>query len=260
MDSEPKPLPPETGASEPVGLAELHGHPGRQCFPDPVARCVAHGRHACALCHRNPASCIAEDGGCGAWVQDGMHWDTCPNRVRGTDNTSSLKCTGECDPTTGAYTHRADCPVALDPARTTAAADATLADRMLVAQAEYELAAAEARKTVGPFIRPGLVDYMLAAVRPELDRLQQPTPTEPEAVDIEVIEKGRAPTKAGAGSILIPGELRINGRPVYAAGPVSIDPIGLNRDDRGFVPVTVTLVARSITVAAEGDATDGGGA
>lgn len=89
-------------------------------------------------------------------------------------------CTGECDTTTPAFTHAADCPVQLAAHRgeaTTATADAGLEDRMLVAHAEWERMstqwdqedAAEAFGR-GTRIRPGLVAFMLAAVRPELDR------------------------------------------------------------------------------------------
>ncbi|MBL1107373.1 hypothetical protein JK361_22665 [Streptomyces sp. 5-8] len=52
------------------------------CFPEPGARCSAHGTHRCALCHRNPSTCTSELGGCGTWSLEGMHWDTCPNRIK----------------------------------------------------------------------------------------------------------------------------------------------------------------------------------
>lgn len=53
-------------------------------FPDPQARCAAHGRRYCGPCHRNGARCM-ETGmasGCSVYQVTGMHWDTCPNRVR----------------------------------------------------------------------------------------------------------------------------------------------------------------------------------
>lgn len=57
---------------------------GLPYFPDPHATCPAHGDRYCALCARNPADCAEGDsGGCGYWLAYGMHWDTCPNRVRG---------------------------------------------------------------------------------------------------------------------------------------------------------------------------------
>lgn len=52
------------------------------CFPEPDQKCVAHGNRVCALCHANPGDCTADLGGCGMWRSTGMHWDTCPNRVR----------------------------------------------------------------------------------------------------------------------------------------------------------------------------------
>lgn len=52
-------------------------------FPDPKAKCPAHGRRYCRPCSRNPGSCVGERGGCGYWSATGMHWDTCPNRIRG---------------------------------------------------------------------------------------------------------------------------------------------------------------------------------
>jgi hypothetical protein len=52
------------------------------CFPQPDAKCVAHGSTECLHCHRNPADC-ANDGNCSTWSRTGMHWDSCANRVRG---------------------------------------------------------------------------------------------------------------------------------------------------------------------------------
>lgn len=52
-------------------------------FPDPKAICPAHGNRYCRACSRNPGDCIGDCGGCGYWSATGMHWDTCPNRVRG---------------------------------------------------------------------------------------------------------------------------------------------------------------------------------
>lgn len=53
-------------------------------FPDPAARCVAHGTRFCRSCSANPGSCAGtEDVGCGHRAATGMHWDTCPNRVPG---------------------------------------------------------------------------------------------------------------------------------------------------------------------------------
>jgi len=86
-------------------------------------------------------------------------------------------CTGGCDPTTGAFTHAADCPVqkAADRGEATVAApEAGLADRMLVAQAEHERMEhqwdREQADSSLAQVRPGLVAFMFAAVQSELDR------------------------------------------------------------------------------------------
>lgn len=56
-------------------------------FPSLEARCSAHGQSLCVLCARNPGDCDPGHGGsgqsCGMWAETGMHWDTCPNRIRG---------------------------------------------------------------------------------------------------------------------------------------------------------------------------------
>lgn len=52
-------------------------------FPSyPDARCSAHGDNACLMCARNPGDCVTDVGSCGMYVSTGMHWDTCPNRIR----------------------------------------------------------------------------------------------------------------------------------------------------------------------------------
>ena len=63
--------------------ATCNEHDG-PCFPDPTAKCPAHGEHQCAACHRNPSNCADPDYvECGYWLATGMHWDTCANRIRG---------------------------------------------------------------------------------------------------------------------------------------------------------------------------------
>lgn len=52
----------------------------------PKPRCVAHGEAECSDCSRITSDYLTDDGGCkgcGAWGSDGMHWDTCPGRIRG---------------------------------------------------------------------------------------------------------------------------------------------------------------------------------
>ena len=52
-------------------------------FPGyPDAKCSAHGDNACWRCARNPGNCVAETGSCSMYSETGMHWDTCPNRIR----------------------------------------------------------------------------------------------------------------------------------------------------------------------------------
>jgi len=68
-------------APAPASTCSEHDGP---CFPDPTARCPAHGDHQCAECHRNPSTCNDRDYvECGYWTTTGMHWDTCTNRIRG---------------------------------------------------------------------------------------------------------------------------------------------------------------------------------
>lgn len=51
-------------------------------FPDPQARCPAHGAPFCAACARNIGPCLNGEG-CEYAADTGMHWDTCEHRVRG---------------------------------------------------------------------------------------------------------------------------------------------------------------------------------
>lgn len=55
-------------------------------FPDASARCTAHGRNLCVSCARNPGDCAQgynkQGSGCSVYEDTGMHWDTCPNRLR----------------------------------------------------------------------------------------------------------------------------------------------------------------------------------
>lgn len=43
-----------------------------------VPTCSAHGEKACELCSLNPGGCQ-----CDMYGETGMHWDTCPGRIRG---------------------------------------------------------------------------------------------------------------------------------------------------------------------------------
>lgn len=44
--------------------------------------CAAHGDTACDLCSLNPADCADPEGPCSFYRDTGMHWDSCPNRIR----------------------------------------------------------------------------------------------------------------------------------------------------------------------------------
>lgn len=54
---------------------------------DVVPRCVAHGTPGCPDCSRITLDRLTPDGecrrGCSTYSTDGLHWDTCPNRLRG---------------------------------------------------------------------------------------------------------------------------------------------------------------------------------
>lgn len=50
---------------------------------DEPPTCSAHGCGPCDLCSLNPADCAEPNGSCGYYRETGMHWDTCPNRIRG---------------------------------------------------------------------------------------------------------------------------------------------------------------------------------
>jgi hypothetical protein len=47
-------------------------------FPDPRARCTAHGDRSCTWCASGAFGCDQ----CTVWTETGMHWDSCANRVR----------------------------------------------------------------------------------------------------------------------------------------------------------------------------------
>jgi hypothetical protein len=53
----------------------------------PNSKCPAHGDPLCIQCARNAGECGGEpvEGthpGCSFYGATGMHWDTCPNRIR----------------------------------------------------------------------------------------------------------------------------------------------------------------------------------
>lgn len=97
---------------------------------------------------------------------------------------------------------------------------------------------------------PGVSRCLLTCPRRE----QQPDPTRPRASVIEIIAKDYRPTEDGPGSIIIPREVRINGVSVYTANGnndgIKISDIRLGDN---LVTVNLTLIARRLTIAADGD-------
>ncbi|MFJ3839459.1 hypothetical protein ACIPY6_28685 [Streptomyces sp. NPDC090054] len=77
--------------------------------------------------------------------------------------------------------------------------------------------------------------------------------TQPTGAVIEIIEKGATTDDTTGGSVIVPNEVRINGQPLLASAddPVIVHAIKSNGD--GLVRVTLTLFARRVIFAAEGD-------
>lgn len=86
---------------------------------------------------------------------------------------------------------------------------------------------------------------------PELSK-EQPAA---KAALIEIVEKEHS-TSDGPG-VIIPNEVRINGIPILipAGQHIKVHSVTLNEDERNddAVCVTLTLFARRVTIAAEGD-------
>jgi hypothetical protein len=80
-----------------------------------------------------------------------------------------------------------------------------------------------------------------------------PPRTQPRASVIELIAPDFIPSEDGAGSIVVPREVRINGVSVLTAGSSGRVLIGDIRLGSDLVTVTVTLVARRLVIAADGD-------
>lgn len=73
----------------------------------------------------------------------------------------------------------------------------------------------------------------------------------PRGAVIEIVEKRRKAADPPGGDVIIPNEIRINGRPVLAPKdhPVKVHEIAIQGDE--VVLVTLTLFARRVVVAAE---------
>lgn len=73
----------------------------------------------------------------------------------------------------------------------------------------------------------------------------------PSASVIEIIEPG-VTTSEGSGSVIVPRDVRVNGVSVYTTGGVKVHEMDLSVPNE-MATVTLTLPARRIVVAAEGD-------
>jgi hypothetical protein len=76
---------------------------------------------------------------------------------------------------------------------------------------------------------------------------------QPTAAVIEIVEKARATDDTMGGSIIIPNEVRINGVPLLmpANKPIIVHEMQITPKDAVYV--TLTLLARRVTIAADGD-------
>ncbi|OLT13019.1 hypothetical protein BJF79_03725 [Actinomadura sp. CNU-125] len=81
-------------------------------------------------------------------------------------------------------------------------------------------------------------------------------PKQPTAALIEIVEKSNTTDDTPGGSVIIPNEVRINGIPLLIPDghQIKVHDMTFN-DGRGedTVYVTLTLFARRVTIAAEGD-------
>lgn len=75
----------------------------------------------------------------------------------------------------------------------------------------------------------------------------------PAAAVIEIVERGRVTDDTTAGSVLVPDEVRINGTPLLASRDHPVHVHEIDMTDRDVVCVTLTLFARRVVIAAEGD-------
>ncbi|MEU2780544.1 hypothetical protein [Streptomyces sp. NPDC007110] len=73
------------------------------------------------------------------------------------------------------------------------------------------------------------------------------------AAVIEIIELRRTTDDTPAGSVIVPNDIRINGQSLLSPRdcPVKIHEMAL--DDSSLVCVTLTLLARRVSIRAEGD-------
>lgn len=102
----------------------------------------------------------------------------------------------------------------------------------------------------GTFLQAAELDKLIATLqRARREVYGDPPPT---AAVIEIIDPGHTTDDTPGGSLIIPSELRINGHRVLTCrGGVKIHEISVPGHD--MATITVTLPARRITIAAEGD-------
>ncbi|MGX1254198.1 hypothetical protein RKD48_006709 [Streptomyces ambofaciens] len=70
---------------------------------------------------------------------------------------------------------------------------------------------------------------------------------------IEIVERGRATDDTTGGSVIVPNEIRINGQALLSSAEHPIKVHDIEIEDRNVVYVTLTLLARRVTIAAEDD-------
>ncbi|MFD5491610.1 hypothetical protein ACFWH4_01380 [Streptomyces sp. NPDC127091] len=76
---------------------------------------------------------------------------------------------------------------------------------------------------------------------------------QPQAAVIEIVERGRSTTDTSSGSVIIPNDVRINGQSLLVPRDCPVTVHEMELDDSTVAHVTLTLFARRVTIAAEGD-------
>lgn len=77
----------------------------------------------------------------------------------------------------------------------------------------------------------------------------------PQAAVIEIVEKGRATDNTTGGSVILPNDVRINGQSLLVPQDAEIVVHEITTRADELTHVTLTLFARRVTIAAEGDLT-----
>lgn len=87
-------------------------------------------------------------------------------------------------------------------------------------------------------------------------RLGEDTKPEPSAAYIEIVEKNRTTDDTLGGSLIVPNEVRINGIPLLCPDGEQVKVHAMTFNDghgEDVAQVTLTLFARRVVIAAEGD-------